>query len=339
VFLCYLDFLSFVLLSGLTVITYLMASDRNVNRLILVGLIVLFCSVRIFISSWTQQNIPVPVFVGFAFYFLKLVHYVVEMRNNSFRPHRFLDFFNYMLFFPTVTIGPINRFEDFLKSERRVRWDPQMFAAGLERILYGYVKVIVLANWFVSHMLVSFSLKADPQSGMRVLLDSIIYGFHLYFAFAGYSDIAIGISLLLGYHICENFNHPFTRKNIGEFWQAWHMSLSAWCRQYVFIPVYSMWRRLGLALLASMITIGLWHEFSTRYLLWGIYHGLGLIIWRAYQRYVSPRMPAVEAPVWKRAGQVISVSLTFAFVMIGFTIPRSSSLSELAQNFHRMLGG
>jgi alginate O-acetyltransferase complex protein AlgI len=225
-----------------------------------------------------------------------------------------------------------------MKSERRVRWHSQMFASGLERILYGYAKVIVLANWFVSLWLLSFANKAASGSAVRVFLDSALYGFHLYFAIAGYSDIAIGLSMLLGHRICENFNRPFLARNIGEFWQSWHISLSMWCRQYIFMPVFSTWRNLATAVLASMIAIGIWHEFSPRYLLWGIYHGMGLLIWRSYQRFVHPRIPVLKTRVWNIAGQAVSICLTFAFVMIGFTIPRSSSLSEMIQNFGHLFG-
>ena len=180
-----------------------------------------------------------------------------------------------MSFFPTITIGPIHRFEDFLKSERRVRWSDQDFANGLERILYGYAKVIVVANWLVAAQLDSAIEKLPQNTSLSVFAESMSYGFYLYFAFAGYSDIAIGISLLLGYQICENFNYPFLKRNIGEFWQSWHMSLSSWCRQYVFLPIFAKWRNLPLALIGAMLAIGLWHEFSVRFLLWGVYHGLG----------------------------------------------------------------
>ena len=175
-----------------------------------------------------------------------------------------------MLFFPTITIGPINRFEDFLRSERRLRWDNAQFAKGLERILYGYAKVVILANWLIGVQLLPLINQVAPESpAVSLLLDSASYGFLLYFTFAGFSDIAIGLSFLFGYQVGENFNRPFLKPNIGEFWQSWHMSLSAWCRQYVFLPMYTKTRNLAIAMVSAMMTLGLWHEFSFRFLLLG----------------------------------------------------------------------
>src|SRR5690606_22484260 len=98
----------------------------------------------------------------------------------------------------------------------------------------------------------------------------------LYFKFSGYSDIAIGVSRLLGFRVMENFHYPFIAQNIGDFWKRWHISLSSWCRDYAYMPVWSRLRNGALAALASMLILGLWHELSWRYLAWGLYHGAGI---------------------------------------------------------------
>jgi alginate O-acetyltransferase complex protein AlgI len=244
-----------------------------------------------------------------------------------------------MLFFPTILIGPIHRFEDFLRSGRRLRWDGMQFARGLERILYGYAKVVIVANWLIAVQAMSLVNRFHPESqALSLLLDSAIYGFHLYFTFSGFSDIAIGCGLLFGYQICENFDRPFLKPNIGEFWQSWHMSLSAWCRQYVFLSIYSRWRNLAIAMVATMVTLGLWHEFSLRFLLWGVYHGIGLSIFRWYQRSIRPRFPELQNRLLKPIAYAGAVLLTFTFVIVGFTIPRSTSMAEMMSNFRTLLG-
>jgi alginate O-acetyltransferase complex protein AlgI len=339
IFFACLDLVSFLLLSTLTAIVFYSSRKMSTGKgLVLAGLVVLFCAVRITQVMHRADDITrFLIMIGFGFYILKLIHYRIDYAAGAFRLHTLLDFYNYMLFFPTVAIGPLHRFEDFLQSERRSRWDEQMFAGGLERILYGYAKIVVLANWLIGVQIAAITTDL-PKSGLSVLVDSLVYAFHVYFVFSGYSDIAIGLSALFGYEICENFNHPFLKRNIGEFWQSWHMSLTAWCRQYIFLPLFSRWRSLPIAALATMVSIGLWHEFSVRYLLWGIYHAIGILTWRLYRRWLSPRLPVVQNKFWNVAGTAFSVGLTFIFVIISFTIPRSPSFNDMVNNFHLLFG-
>ncbi len=343
VFFAILDPASFGILCVLTVIIFFHARKPATGAglgLLVPGLVLLLCAARLSPLIQTRlQMRPVIVLLGLGFYLLKLIHYWVEMRANSFRSHRFLDLYNFMIFFPTITIGPINRFEDFLRSARRNRWDATLFADGLERILYGYVKVIVIANRLIAMQLPAVVSKLQPESpGLSIVLDSLVYGLYLYFAFAGFSDIAIGLSYLFGFRMCENFDHPFLKSNIGEFWQSWHMSLSSWCRQYVFLPCYANWRNLPFALVTTMAAIGLWHEFSVRFLLWGLYHGTGILIWRWYQSRLLPVFPRFENRIWHWLGTVFSTALTFTFVIVGFTIPRSSSFTQIIRNFQSIMG-
>jgi alginate O-acetyltransferase complex protein AlgI len=339
-FLIFLDAISFLVLTTLIVFAFAY-SRRPQSRLFGVCLaapLLLFCGIRTLqMLNRSGYAVSIMVLTGFGFYALKLIHYVVESRAGTFRTHRFLDFFNYMIFFPTILIGPIHLFDTFLKSQRRVQWNEQTFASGLERILYGYGKVIILANWLVATRFDSIVQKLEPGA-LSVLAQSVVHGFNLYFAFAGYSDIAIGLALLLGFNVGENFNHPFLKANIGEFWQSWHMSLSAWCRKYVFLPMYAQWRMMSIALIGTMLAIALWHEFSLRFFLWGIYHGAGILIWRTYQKFAKPYLTSMHGRAWRVFGRAVSILGTFLFVMVGFTIPRSDSFQEIIQNFQTLFG-
>jgi D-alanyl-lipoteichoic acid acyltransferase DltB (MBOAT superfamily) len=343
-FLATLDLISFAILATLTAIIYYSSHVENKDRnypLIIAGLLLLFCGVRI--AQLLQRADHLKhwlVFLGFGFYILKLIHYRIESQAGTFRPHNFLQFYTYMMFFPTITIGPINRFEDFQRSERRMRWDDVQLAKALERILYGYAKVVILANWLIGIQLLPLLGLINPDDRiLALLLDSAGYGIMLYLTFAGFSDIAIGTSLLFGYQVGENFDHPFLKPNIGEFWQSWHMSLSSWCRQYVFLPIYTKSRNLAVAMLAAMMTLGLWHEFSLRFLLWGFYHGAGITMFRWYQRNLKPKLPVFQSTGMKLLARSAAVALTFVFVVVGFTIPRSSSLTQIFENFKLLLGG
>ena len=342
IFLIYLDRVSFAILLSLSALVYFQGRARMAKRelIILMILFTVFGATRLFqLHEKISNEAKVLVVIGFGFYMLKLVHYVTEQSANAFRDHTFLDFYAYMFFFPTMLIGPINRFDEFLQSERRLRWNEQMFADGLKRILYGYVKFIVIANWFFAKHFHPYVFHLHVEPAISVVLQSVAYGFHLFFAFAGMSDVAIGISLLLGYNVGENFDSPFLKKNLGEFWQSWHISLSSWCRQYVFLPLFAKSKNLPLALILTMLTIGLWHEFSIRYVLWGLYHAAGIFVWRLYQRHLAPAFIFERTESLRKTGVLFSTALTFTFVMIGFTIPRSASWHEIVLNFRMLMGG
>jgi D-alanyl-lipoteichoic acid acyltransferase DltB (MBOAT superfamily) len=176
-------------------------------------------------------------------------------------------------------VGPINRFESFKRDLRRRRWDTELFSGGLERILFGYFKVVVLANFLISIWLRNYAAMFSGNVISKAYMDAAVSWMNLYIQFSGYSDIAIGFSALAGFRIIENFNYPFLATNILEFWQRWHISLTSWCRDYVYKPVLSFTRKPFLSICFTMIVIGLWHEVSLRYLLWGLYHSLGITVY------------------------------------------------------------
>jgi alginate O-acetyltransferase complex protein AlgI len=210
----------------------------------------------------------------------------------------------------------------------RRRFDTEELSAGLERILYGYVKIIVLANWLVTGKMNAYidSISAQHQS-MAAYLDCVRYGLNLYFQFSGYSDIAIGFSLAMGFRIIENFNHPYLAPNISCFWQRWHISLSQWCRDYVFMTVIAVTRRPILAVLSSMLAIGLWHELSLRYAAWALYHGLGIAVWHQFQHF--KRKIQLPHLVWLKKSLIFfSIAFTMNFVILSFVLTKSNSLAE-----------
>ncbi len=307
----------------------------------LIGLIVLFAALKSWAALGQRDVLPaIVVPLGFGFYILKLIHYWIDSDVGEIEEHSFLQFYNYMFFFPTLMVGPIHRFDPFLREERRLRWDGAKFAEGLRRMLYGYAKVVILANWAVAYLLPGYLLGGlTPGTTPWVFLECVTYGLYLYFAFAGYSDIAIGVSRLLGQTVCENFHRPFTRRNIAEFWRSWHMSLSEWCRRYIFTPALARWRQPALAVIATMLTIGLWHEFTLRYVLWGLYHGVGLAVHRVYAAAIAKRLPEPRHPALRGLGVGLSTATTFVFVMAGFAITKNESFADTAEDFRILLLG
>jgi alginate O-acetyltransferase complex protein AlgI len=258
--------------------------------------------------------------VGLAFYSLRLVHYLLESYKGNLRAHAFGEYLCYQLLPSTLAVGPIHRFDEFLRDLRRRRWDTRLFSSGLERILYGLAKLIVIGDYLVGEKLVAAMTSAMAAPGCEgIYFTALLFWIKLYVLFSGYSDIAVGFGALIGFRLRENFNWPLRSRNIGEFWQRWHMSLSSWCRDYVFTPALSLTRNHALAVLASMVVLGLWHEISLRYLLWGGYHGLGIATFRWFDDRTGgffARLPAPLRILWHG----FAIVLTLHFVLLSFAI-------------------
>ncbi len=277
--------------------------------------------------------------IGFAFYLLRAVHYAMERYKGTLPAHGWREYAAYMLYPPVLLVGPIHRFGGFLEELRNRHFARDRFSRGLERILHGYAKVVVVGNYLVSGKFAGLVADMEPGAA-REYLECVEYGLNLYFQFAGYSDVAVGFSLLLGVRIEENFDRPFLRRNIGQFWRAWHMSLSSWCRDYVFMPVAALTRRPYFAMLTSMAVLGVWHELSWRYLAWGLYHGAGIVAWQMWRQHFDSRLPAVPGRgVTGRIHEFLAILLTVNFVVLGFAITKEPDLPGAIRAYRTLFFG
>ena len=159
-------------------------------------------------------------------------------------------------------------------------------ANGLERILFGAIKKVILADFIILSLQSRFG---DLPAGLARATWHTQVGYlwcrflYLYFDFSGYSDIAIGTSRLFGLRVTENFNRPLLCDNISAFWRSWHMSLSSWCRDYVYLPVFGLTRNPRLGVYSSMLVLGYWHGAEPKWLIWGAWHATGLAVWQWWQ--------------------------------------------------------
>ncbi len=272
--------------------------------------------------------------LGFGFLACRLVAWLAD--RDAHAPHGWWALYSYALFWPAVVVGPIHRFPEFVRDQRRQRWDPQLVADGLERVLYGLAKITVLSHWLVGvHLYNAVQLHlAVPRDAGTVLAECGLYGLQLYLSFAGCSDVAIGLGRVLGFRLPENFHWPFLQRNLSAFWESWHATLSLWCRQHVFLPVFSRSRRTIPALVASMLALAGWHELSGRYLAWGVYHAAGLAVLRLYRVHAADRLPELPGPL----GQVLATALTVSFVVLGFVFTKNADPTAIAADL-RLLGG
>jgi len=223
---------------------------------------------------------PVLVLLGCAYFSCRMIHLAFEGHTGRLADVGIRDLGRYIFFLPTILVGPINRYGHFERAARRRREDPRNFYSGLERALLGAAKVAVVANLLVEGQLYAW-LRIDGPGGFAgAYLMGCVGWVWLYFTFSGYADMAIGFAGAAGVAVEENFDRPWAARNLVEFWQRWHITLSAWCRDYIYAPIAASTRRHGFALLAAMLVMGAWHELSVYYALWGCYHAIGIALCR-----------------------------------------------------------
>lgn len=229
----------------------------------------------------------VPVLLGLAYFFCRQVHLLIDSLKDSSNQLTLRQHLQYNFFLPVMMGGPIHRSQHFFRQNERRRIETANFSGGLERILYGYSKIII-GNYLITKKLAEL-LESYAFTGFPTLfIESAINWLYLYLQFSGFADIALGFSLLLGLKLEENFNNPLTATTLIDFWQRWHITLSSWCRDYVFSPVQAATRSQFGAVLVAMIVMGIWHDFSLYFILWGVYHATGISLCRIYQKANDP---------------------------------------------------
>lgn len=288
-----------------------------------------------------QRLLSLRVPLGISFFTFEFVHYLVDAYAGRLTPPggeaappaslgtRLRHFLLFALFFPTLLAGPIKRFQSF--GPPAPSPTEEDLAAGLLRIVQGLVKKLLLADTLAT---VALRLQ-QPElvSPLGLWLGTYAYAGQIYFDFSGYSDLAIGTALLFGYRVPENFDWPYVATSLQEFWRRWHISLSSWIRDYLFIPLGGSRRsrlRVALNLLVVMALCGLWHGPAWHFVAWGLWHGAGLGLSRLWRQ----RFPAPERP-----GPVVRAShwlLTFHFVCIGWVLFAAPSLRAAGTALARM---
>ena len=331
-FLLSADPISALILAILTILTFgfthrpLQTGTQTSVAILLIFSVLAYYKIS-FINSDPALFNFVPM--GISYYTLRCIHFIMERYKNRIEPQTIGNLAAYLFFLPTLWIGPIHRYEDFDKDRRRMRWNGELFSQGLERLLIGYFKVIVIANMLLNQTFAGW-VDSLPASGLwlTTYLEMVGIGLTLYMLFSGYSDIAIGFGYLLGFKVMENFRFPFLQKNISDFWRNWHISLTNWCREYIYNTVVAQTRRPELGVIATLLVIAMWHEVSWRYFLWGLYHGLGILIWQK-RAIFSALLPKFESNWYHRLMLIFSILLTVHFVWLGFILVRQDDINSM----------
>lgn len=337
VFLAYFAPVSLVILTLTTLSSYFILQYKK--KLTAATLVVVGQSAAIFLFFKLGANHEVGMVLdrviplGLSYYSFRQIHYAIEAYKQKLPKHTLGDYVKYLFFLPTILVGPIHLFQDFYRDSRRRRWDAGMFSEGLERMLYGFVKITVLGNYLVSYHLQNYIMTLEADSWIATYLDAFRFMANAYFQFAGFSEIAVGFSALMGFRIIENFKFPFLAVNMTDFWNRWHISLSHWCREYVYYPILGYSRKGNIAIVASMLVLGLWHEISSYFIIWAVSHAVAINIWHAYNHSTFQKKVHQLIPFHKALGWL----LTMHFVMFSFIILKEENWAAIFQDFQHLL--
>ncbi len=285
-------------------------------------------------------HIPFDIVLPLAisFFVFEFIHYTVDVYRGSQPVKSFPSFALFASFFPTQIAGPIKRYQDFVPQFLSpAKFSMEHFDQGVPLILMGLFKKVLIADNLAFFIQGGFS-HPETFSGLDLWLFAYAFAFQIYFDFSGYTDIARGSARLFGYQVPINFNLPYLASNISEFWHRWHISLSTWLRDYLFIPLGgSRGSRLMISrnLILTMTLGGLWHGAGMHFLAWGVYHGVMLVLHREFQR-VKGAVPSLSSFIQSATGKCLSTLLTFHVVLIGWVLFRAETMTSASLILRKM---
>jgi len=342
-FLFFVDKWSIAVVTGLTLFTYLFGvlifrypRKPYIHVIGIIGVLTalvlfkylgfltgIFNSLSSFISglpSFQIKKLLLPL--GISYIVFKHISYLTDIKWGLVKPGRFIDFLLYSSLFTIFVAGPIERFERFKPQveKQRIPFSWKFIDYGFMRIVFGLFKKLVLADW-IGYYINPVWQNPHHYSLVVGMLALLGYSFQIYLDFSGYSDIAIGSSRLFGIKIMENFNNPYLAPNISQFWRRWHISLSDWIRDYLFFPLSrisskKLWSMIAVPIIA-MALCGLWHGAAWHYMLWGMWHGVGLAsfqVWIDHKRKNKILRQAVKAAWFKN----VVIAMNFSFITLGW---------------------
>jgi len=321
-----------------------------VNVVLNLGLLGYFKYTNFFIEIINDLKLgsfdPIDIFLplGISFYTFKAMNYVLDIYLEAMEPTKsFRDFSLFVFFFPNILAGPIDRASQFIPQiEEDLAVTKEDIGKALLLIMSGLVKKIIIADYLSLNFVDRVFDSPLRFTGVENLFALYGYGLQIYCDFSGYSDIAIGISLLLGFKLMENFNSPYQATSIADFWRRWHISLSSWLLNYLFRPIQMKFRDLKMfsniiAILVTFILCGLWHGASWMFLFWGLLHGFYMSVSLFLQkpkRMLYTKLGILNSKFLK----VFQVIITFHLLAISWIFFRVKTFAEASDIFNQIYG-
>ena len=301
------------------------------------------------LSDWLHLNdmesdihFPIPLyFIGVSFYAFRSMSYVFDVYYETIEEPEtnLFHYWTYVSFFPLMLSGPIAGASDFLQKLRSKTWytDSAALNTGAFLIASGIIKKFIIGNYLSINFVDRVFESAEFFTSMEVFIASVLQTFALYFDFSGYTDIAIGLSLWLGFQIPQNFNFPFFAQNVTEYWKRWHITLSQWFNSYVYFPLsYALrrWKRAGTSFAVFIVFAlsGFWHGTAPNYWIWGLMHAV-CMIWDVYSSsWRNTWRNTIPAFIYRP----ISIILTFGFLVFSGIYFKSRSIEEANSMVQKM---
>lgn len=271
-------------------------------------------------------SIVIPL--GLSFIMFEAISYLVDIYKGDTERGSLIDVFLFFTFFPKVASGPIVLWKDFSSQIYNRKVSVDLFFSGMNRVMIGFAKKSIIAD---SLGTVVQSINENTQLGIdspTAFLGALCYFLQIYYDFSGYSDIAIGISRIFGFDLKENFNYPYTSTSIGEFWRRWHISLGTWFREYIYIPLGGNRKHVYINLFVVFLITGIWHGSTFNFVIWGVAHGLLIMIERAFR----------EKAWYKKIPALFKWMFTMIFVYLTWIIFMIPSLTQAIIYYKSMLG-
>lgn len=315
----------YILFSMLT--SFIAAKHVKNNKKILAITVTINAAILIFMKFLPYTNLSIVAPLGIAYYTLQVISYLVDVYKGKYEYEKnIIDYALYIMYIPHLFIGPIIRYDEIktqLKAKRKITLN-NLYDGGI-RILWGLFKKLVIAGR-ISIIITTITGNVETYNGMYALLAMFIYSIQLYSDFSGGIDIVIGVSKILGINLNENFNSPFMAENIKEFWRRWHISLSTWLKDYIYIPLggnrCSKFRQ-GINVLITFIVSGLWH--GVNYIIWGIAHGIFVLFGDKYKTKYK----------WiNRSINFVIVSILWSFFIWNDNITAINMITSIFTNFN-----
>lgn len=276
--------------------------------------------IQIFIPNFKINIVHVPLPIGISFFTFQIMTYIIDLYRKEIKVQKkFINLGLYIMLFPQLIAGPIVRYIDIEKEINNRKVDIDSIDAGIKRFILGLGKKIFIANIMGTWADTVFNMSLEKINTPLAWLGIFGYTMQIFFDFSAYSDMAIGLGKVFGFHFLENFNYPYISKSIQEFWRRWHISLSHWFKDYLYIPLGG--NRKGkiktyINLLTVFFLTGLWHGASWNFVFWGIFHGLFLIIERLGLKKFLEKIP-----------KILQHFYTMIIVIIGWVFFRSNSFT------------
>ncbi len=279
--------------------------------------------------GWTSVALP----IGISFYTFQTLTYSIDVYRRVHAPlEKVTDYLLYIMAFPQMIAGPIVRFTHIADQivSRKDSIDDKL--VGFYRFCIGLAKKVLIANVMAEQADLIFDSNLEELSLPMAWLGMIAYTFQIYFDFSGYSDMAIGLGRMMGFRFPENFNAPYIAQNISDFWRRWHMTLSSFMRDYLYISLggnrVNSKGRLYFNLILVFLLSGLWHGASWNFVIWGAFHGMFLILDRLFLKNLL-----------EKAGKVVAILFTFVVVMFGWVIFRLEDFGKMKLYLFKLIGG